>query len=80
MRSVLMRHRSKKGEVHEAFNLGLDKSLDSTSSHIEKEEEVAGQLKHSENLWPEESAWSKAGQFVRPTFTNRSMDAHLHRW
>lgn len=53
---------TKKGELHEAFNLGLDPSLD-VGSHA-GQSEVQGALKHSDNLWPSNAQWAKAASFV----------------
>ena len=53
--------RTNKGEVHEAFNLGLDPSLD---PKLEEDEATEGELKHSENLWPSEEVWKGADAFV----------------
>lgn len=57
---------TKKGELHEAFNLGLDPSL-GVGAHADKEDIVEGALKHSDNLWPAEKQWDQAEAFVRPT-------------
>nr|ODN79115.1 hypothetical protein L203_06093 [Cryptococcus depauperatus CBS 7841] len=43
-----------KGDMHEAFNIGLDPSLDPASFSQDVKE---GELRHSENLWPEEKLW-----------------------
>ncbi|KAK8866075.1 hypothetical protein IAR55_001226 [Kwoniella newhampshirensis] len=50
-----------KGDMHEAFNMGLDPSLDPAS--FGQEEEKEGELKHGENLWPEKKDWDGAGAF-----------------
>ena len=42
--------------------MGLDPALDS-ASHAD--DGVDGELKHSENLWPETAAWEGAAAFVR---------------
>lgn len=54
---------TKKGELHEAFNLGLDPSLDVAKSHADQAE-VEGALKHSDNLWPSAEQWTQAADFV----------------
>ncbi|WVQ76321.1 hypothetical protein IAR50_005986 [Cryptococcus sp. DSM 104548] len=53
---------STKGDMYEAFNLGLDPSIDpSLLSQTVKE----GELKHSENLWPSTDVWNEAGEFTK---------------
>ena len=49
--------------MHEAFNLGLDPSLDPLSRTGELQAD--GALAHSPNLWPKEEDWVGAAQFVR---------------
>ncbi|ORY34288.1 hypothetical protein BCR39DRAFT_517472 [Naematelia encephala] len=49
---------SNKGELHEAFNLGLDPSLG-----LAQEGGSAGELQHSENLWPSDQVWKGATGF-----------------
>ncbi|ODO02001.1 hypothetical protein L198_02732 [Cryptococcus wingfieldii CBS 7118] len=51
---------STKGDMHEAFNLGLDPSLDPSFFDQTVKE---GELKHSENLWPSTEVWDGAGEF-----------------
>lgn len=48
-----------KGDLHEAFNLGLDPSI-----FPEIKEEAGPGLKHSENLWPKKQDWEGAETFV----------------
>lgn len=48
------------GDLHEAFNLGLDPSLAKASG-----DRVEGQLAHTDNLWPSTEIWSGAEDFVR---------------
>jgi hypothetical protein len=60
--------RKMKGELHEAFNMGLDPSLD-PASHADQAR-TEGELKHSKNLWPEEADWSQAGAFVSEAITS----------
>lgn len=50
-----------KGDMHEAFNMGLDPSLD-PSAFVQDVKE--GELKHSENLWPDKKDWQGADVFV----------------
>ena len=50
--------------MHEAFNLGLDPSLDARSP-ASGELRADGELAHSPNLWPEEKDWDGAEAFVR---------------
>lgn len=47
------------GDLHEAFNLGLDPSLGEW-----KAEDTEGQLSHTDNLWPSVDVWSGADHFV----------------
>ena len=54
--------RTRKGEVHEAFNIGLDPSL-GLSTHAE-ETATDGSISHSENLWPPDQDWDGAEAFV----------------
>ncbi len=50
--------------MHEAFNLGLDPSLDiHMETHIGNEK-LDGELRRSENLWPCEKDWDGAEGFV----------------
>jgi len=57
-----------KGELHEAFNLGLDPSLDEHTSDTKTIPRTNGELAHSENLWPSIQDWDDAQLFVsRPT-------------
>ncbi|WVQ82711.1 hypothetical protein IAT38_004843 [Cryptococcus sp. DSM 104549] len=49
-----------KGDMHEAFNIGLDPLLDPASFEQEVKE---GELRHSENLWVEEKDWAGAKEF-----------------
>jgi isopenicillin N synthase-like dioxygenase len=53
---------TKKGELHEAFNLGLDPSLDAEAF---AEQSGSEGLSHSENLWPRSTEWEQAMRFVR---------------
>lgn len=57
------RFRTKKGEMHEAFNIGLDPSID-TYETGENSEAKEGELVHSENIWPKEEDWPGADAFV----------------
>jgi hypothetical protein len=54
--------RTKQGELHEAFNLGLDPSLDAASH--DEQTKSQGELVHSDNLWPAEGDWKQAAAFV----------------
>ena len=47
--------------MHEAFNMGLDPSVDA-SAFIQDVKE--GELRHSENLWPDKKDWQGADVFV----------------
>ncbi|ODO11636.1 hypothetical protein I350_00420 [Cryptococcus amylolentus CBS 6273] len=49
-----------KGDMHEAFNMGLDPEVDPASFAQDIKE---GELKHSENLWPDEKDWQGAKVF-----------------
>ncbi|EAL21748.1 hypothetical protein CNBC4500 [Cryptococcus deneoformans B-3501A] len=49
-----------KGDMHEAFNMGLDPSVDA-SAFIQDVKE--GELRHSENLWPDKKDWQGADVF-----------------
>jgi isopenicillin N synthase-like dioxygenase len=53
---------TKQGELHEAFNLGLDPSLDAASH--DEQTKSQGELVHSDNLWPAEGDWKQAAAFV----------------
>ncbi|CAD6565827.1 MAG: hypothetical protein TREMPRED_001816 [Tremellales sp. Tagirdzhanova-0007] len=56
-----------KGELHEAFNLGLDPSIDPiflTQTHTQ-DSQVDSALTHSSNLWPEQRHWSGSEDFKR---------------
>ncbi|WWD09560.1 hypothetical protein V865_007687 [Kwoniella europaea PYCC6329] len=49
-----------KGDRHEAFNLGLDPLVHPESFERSEKE---GELKHSENLWPDQKDWKGAEAF-----------------
>ncbi|WRT64294.1 uncharacterized protein IL334_001225 [Kwoniella shivajii] len=49
-----------KGDMHEAFNMGLDPLVAPESFKRTKKE---GELQHSENLWPDENDWEDAKAF-----------------
>ncbi|GFZ45568.1 hypothetical protein JCM24511_03296 [Saitozyma sp. JCM 24511] len=56
---------TKQGELHEAFNLGLDPSLDAASH--DEQMKSQGELVHSDNLWPAEGDWKQAAAFRQAT-------------
>ncbi|WVQ78656.1 hypothetical protein IAT38_000743 [Cryptococcus sp. DSM 104549] len=55
-----------KGDNHEAFNMGLDPSLDPASFDQNLKE---GELSHSLNLWPKEGDWPGAARFKEANLT-----------
>ncbi|EIW72526.1 hypothetical protein TREMEDRAFT_24489 [Tremella mesenterica DSM 1558] len=55
-----------KGEMHEAFNIGLDPTLAPDVFKHQEDKRVQGEtedLEHSENLWPSQSDWRDAANF-----------------
>ncbi|WWD17723.1 hypothetical protein CI109_102164 [Kwoniella shandongensis] len=51
-----------KGDMHEAFNMGLDPSIDPSSFEDAGKD---GEIKHGENLWPEKKDWQGAEEFKK---------------
>lgn len=64
-----------KGDMHEAFNMGLDPSVDA-SAFVQDVKE--GELRHSENLWPDKKDWQGADDFVSCNMKLMFLNANCH--
>ena len=71
-----------KGEMHEAFNLGLDPIL-APEAFAEQEalkaKGISDGLEHSENLWPAPETYPAAVEFVSWSHCAMYLRANIHR-